>query len=252
MVLSYWAENSRRKLEDVDPAEIVLLLPTGAVEQHGPHLPVGTDAFIPEAIVNAAAEQADNVLALPTLPYGYSPHHGGVPGTITLSSKTYLGLFEDILSSLVDDGFERIAVVNGHGGNRALLKTAVSDFRAATGVSVAVISYWDLIAEEIETERDSEPGGVSHAGELETALLLYLREDLVNGERADFVRDDLDSLGRTDLFGTGAVYYPRHFDDATQTGVSGHPSAADPETGERLFKAAVAELITFAAIYADW
>jgi creatinine amidohydrolase len=249
---SHWEENTRRELAAADPAETVVLVPTGAVEQHGPHLPVGTDAIITEAVVNAAAEHAADVLALPPLSYGYSPHHGGVPGTITLSSATYHGLIDDVLSSLVADGFEQIAVVNGHGGNRSLLTTAVSDFRAETGVSVATLSYWDLVADEVDDARESAMGGVSHAGEMETSLFLYLREELVGEDRAAFIRDDREGLARTDLFGSGAVYYPEHFDDLTETGVSGDPTAADAATGERLFEAAVAELVAFADAYRDW
>jgi creatinine amidohydrolase len=252
MPSSHWAEHTRRDLEAVDPAETVVFVPTGAVEQHGPHLPVGTDTFLAEAVTNAAAAQATDVLALPPLSFGYSPHHGGVPGTITLSSETYLSLVTDVLSSLVADGFERIAVVNGHGGNRSLLKTAASDFHADEGVSVAVLSYWDLIAEEVAEERDSPTGGVSHAGEMETSLLCYLREELVGDDTDDYVRDDRGGLTRTDLFGTGAVYYPQHFDDLTETGVSGVPSTADAATGERLFEAGVAELVAFADAYREW
>lgn len=247
-----WAENTREELDDVDPNETVVLLPTGAIEQHGPHLPVGTDAFIADAMVAAAANHGDDVVALPAVPYGYSPHHGGIPGTITLSSETYLGVITDILSSLVDAGFKRIAIVNGHGGNRSLLTTAASDFRFASGVSVAVLSYWDLIAEEVGAERDSDQGGVSHGGELETSIMLYLHDTLVGDERTDFIRDDHDGFGRTDLFGTGAVYYPQHFEEMTETGVSGTPSAADLDTGKRLFEAATAELVAFTDAYRDW
>ncbi|MUW13671.1 creatininase family protein [Halorubrum sp. CBA1125] len=252
MVRHIWAENTRRDLESVDPEEAVVLLPTGAIEQHGGHLPIGTDTFIAESVVRAAAAEGDDVFALPALPYGYSPHHGGVPGTITLSSETYLSVVSDVLSSLLEAGFEHLAVVNGHGGNRSLLNTAASDFRFEAGVSVATLSYWDLIAEEIATVRESTQGGVSHAGELETSLLLYLSEELVGDQREDFIREDHDGFGRTDLFGTAAVYYPQHFDEMTETGVSGTPSAADRETGERLFEAAVAELVAFTQVYPTW
>jgi creatinine amidohydrolase len=252
MVRSDWAENTRRDLGAVDADETVVVVPVGAIEQHGAHLPVGTDALIAERISRAVAERADEALAAPALPYGYSPHHGGVPGTISLSSETYLGVVTDILGSLVDDGFERIVVVNGHGGNRSLLKTAVSDFRDDRGVSVAVLSYWDFVEDELQSLRDSPRGGVSHGGELESSLVLYLREELVGDEREDFVRDDRDGYVRTDLFGSGAVYYPQHFDELTETGVSGHPSAASREKGERLFERSVEALVEFVRSYANW
>lgn len=252
MIRSNWAENTRSDLEGVAPEEAVVLVPIGAVEQHGPHLPVGTDAFIVDRIVHEAAERSEQVIALPGLPYGYSPHHGGVPGTVTLSSETFLNLITDILRSLVDDGFHQIAIVNGHGGNRSLLKTAVSDFRAERDVSVAVLSYWDLIADDVKSIRDSELGGVSHGGEMETSLLLYLHEELVKAEHDDYVRDDRNGTIRIDLFGTGVAYYPQHFDELTETGVSGHPSAATQETGKRIFEVAVKKLVEFSESYRDW
>lgn len=252
MVNSQWIENTREDLATLASDEAVVVVPTGAVEQHGPHLPVGTDAMIAEAVAAGAADRAPDAVALPVLQFGYSPHHGGVPGTVTLSSETYLGVITDVLGSLLEAGFEQVVVVNGHGGNRSLLKTAASDVRADTGVSVAVLSYWDLIADEIESERTSATGGISHGGEMETSLLMHLHESLVGDRRDDFVRDDQDGRVRTDLFGSGSVYVPAHFDDLTETGLSGTPSAADSETGERLFEAAVDELAALLETYPDW
>ena len=251
MARSNWGENTRRDLEAA-PDDAVVLFPIGAVEQHGPHLPVDTDAAIAKAIADAVADQTEDVFALPTLPYGYSPHHGGVPGTVSLSSETTASVVTDVLRSLVDDGFERIVVLNGHGGNRSVVKTAVSDFRAETGVSVAFISYWDVIADEIEHLRESERGGVSHGGEIETSLILHLRDHLVGPDRPDYVRDDRGGYRRTDLFGSGAVYYPEHFDDMTETGISGTPSAASAETGEQLFERSIDALAEFIRNYRDW
>lgn len=250
MVRPRWGDNARTDLAEATDA--VVLFPVGAVEQHGPHLPVDTDASIAAAIANAAAERADDALALPPLPYGYSPHHGGVPGTLSLSSETYLRTVKDLLASLDDDGFDQAVVVNGHGGNRALLQTAVTDLTAEREYAVAVISYWDLIHEEIKQLRESGQGGVSHGGEMETSLQLYLREELVGADREDFVRDDRRGYLRTDLFGSGPVYYPGHFDDKTESGVSGHPSAASKEKGERLFEAATDALARFADEYREW
>jgi creatinine amidohydrolase len=252
MARSQGVETTREDLATLAADDAVVLVPTGAVEQHGPHLPVGTDAMITDAVASAAAERAANAVALPVVQFGYSPHHGGGPGTVTLSSETYVGVVGDVLESLVGDGFEHVVVVNGHGGNRSLLKTAASDFRAETGVSVAVLSYWDLIADEVAAERSSPEGGISHGGEMETSLVLYLHETLVGDRRADFVRDDHDGRARTDLFGRGAVYVPAHFDELTETGLSGEPSAADPATGERLFGAAVDALAEFVDVYPDW
>jgi len=250
MVTARWGELSRADL--AERTESAVLLPTGATEQHGPHLPVDTDTSHAAAVAVAAARRDGDALVLPALPYGYSPHHGATPGTVSLSSETFLGVVGDVLASLDDAGFRQIAVINGHGGNRALLKTAASDFRAERGRSVAVLSFWDLAADVIQAERASEVGGVSHAGEMETAIQLHLREALVGADREDAVRDDREGYLRTDLFGDGSVYYPRHFDEIKATGVSGAPSSADAEFGERVFEAAADGLAAFLAAYREW
>lgn len=247
-----WGKNTRLDLSAVREEDPVVVVPTGAVEQHGPHLPVDTDTSIAAAIANAAAERTEGALVTPTVSFGYSPHHSGVPGTITLRSQTYMNLIKDVLGSIYDDGFEQIAILNGHGGNRAPLTTAVGDFRAERDVSVAVVSYWDLIKEEIVRIRDSDTGGVSHGGEMETSLQLYLHEELVREPADDYVRDDRDGYARTDLFGSGAVYYPGHFDEKTDTGMSGSPSTASVEKGERLFKASVEAVASFLHEYRGW
>lgn len=250
MVRTHWGENTRKALSEMtDP---VILLPVGTIEQHGSHLPVDTDTAIAEAIATAGAEQTENTLVLPALPFGYSPHHGGVPGTLSLSSETYLRVIKELLGSLNDSGFTRIIIVNGHGGNRPLLQTAVTDFKAERDISVAVVSCWDLIRETVDAVRASESGGISHGGEMETSLQLYLRKKLVGSDREDFIREDRNGYLRTDLFGDGMVYYPKHFDELTESGVSGHPSAASAEKGEVMFDAAVDALSEFAETYHQW
>lgn len=250
MVRPRWGENTRVDLAEATSS--IAVLPVGSIEQHGPHLPVDTDASIASALAESVAERAEDALALPVLPYGYAPHHEGSAGTLSLSSETYLGVVRDLLRSLDEAGFRRVVVLNAHGGNRPLLKTAVTDFEAERGVAVAVVSYWDLIAGEIERVRDSETGGVSHGGEMETSIQLYLRADLVGDERPDYVRPDRGGYLRTDIFGSGSVYYPGHFDDKTESGLSGRPSDATAEKGRRLFEAAVEALVTFVEEYGEW
>lgn len=245
-----WGEHTRPELADRD--DTVVVLPTGAIEQHGPHLPVDTDTTIAAAIAHAAAKRTDNVLVLPPLPYGYSPHHRGLPGTLTLSSETYVAAIKDLLGSAVDAGFETLAVLNGHGGNASLLQTACSDFRDRRDIKVAVVTYWDLIGEEIEGIRESEPGGIAHGGEMETSLQLYLREDLVDEAPPADHLPDREGYMQSDLLGGGAVSYPGHFDELTDTGASGSPTAASVETGERIFDAATVAVADFFDDYRDW
>lgn len=245
-----WGENTRADL--AQRTDSTVIVPVGSTEQHGDHLPVDTDTSIPAAIATAVAEERDGILVTPAVPFGYSRHHAGAPGTITLRSQTFMLVIRDILASLYQAGFKEVLVLNGHGGNRAPLTTATTDAYIEEEIAVAVVSYWDLIAEEIDAVRDSEQGGISHAGELETSVQLYLREELVGETRADFVRNDRDGYLRVDLFGHGQASYPRHFDEKTATGVSGMPSAATTEKGEKLFTAAVDAVAAFVESFQTW
>lgn len=247
-----WSDLTRTEFELALERDPAIILPLGSTEQHGPHLPVDTDAAIPLALAEETGAKMENVLVTPPISFGYSPHHGGIPGTITISSETLMRLVKEVIKSIQRSGFNHVIVLNGHGGNRAPVQTAISDVCAETGFSSAFVSYWDLIISEIECARESDFGGVSHAGEMETSLQLYLRNEHLDVEDADFIRDDKDGYVRTDLFGHGQVYYPMHFDEMTETGVSGQPSLASAEKGEQLFNAGVDALIKLVDSYKEW
>src|SRR5215813_2588841 len=117
-------ELTRAELQELAPHALVVL-PTGAIEQHGPHLPVGTDFFAVEHVARtAAAEIAAQIPALvtPTMPFGSSHHHLPFGGTMSLSTETYFRAMFDLAESLIISGFRRIFIVNGHGGNDELIQ----------------------------------------------------------------------------------------------------------------------------------
>lgn len=157
--------------------QALIVLPIGSTEQHGPHLPAGTDSIVVEHLARAAAAEAARtipVIVAPTLPFGCSQHHLQFGATISITSETYYRLLMDVGRSLASSGFHRVFIVNGHGGNHDLAQLAARDLALETALHVASGSYW-LIADEAPG-----PGRVpGHAGAFETSLMLEAAPGLV-------------------------------------------------------------------------
>lgn len=165
----------------------LVVLPTGATEQHGPHLPVGTDSMAVEAVARAAAERlrpAIPVLVAPTLAYGSSHHHLPFGGTMSLSTETYYRLMVDLLESLATGGFRRVFIVNGHGGNSELVQLAARDVALRRPLAVAAGSYWTIAWEQLTAAGAGRAGHLpGHAGAFESSLVAALRPELVREPR---------------------------------------------------------------------
>jgi len=174
-----FAELNREQLRALAP-DALALLPIGATEQHGPHLATGMDFLTIESIANEAARQATvPVVIAPTLPFGSSHHHFVFGATLSLSTETYYRVLYELCESLVTDGFKRIFLLNGHGGNHELAELAVRDIVLKHPVRAAAGSYWRIAGEDLRGAVDRFPG---HAGEFETSLMLALRPHLVAAE----------------------------------------------------------------------
>ncbi len=175
-------ELTREEARAVAPESLVLF-PVGATEQHGPHLPVGTDFFTVEHIARAAAVEAAAqipIVVAPTLPFGSSAHHLPFGGTMSVGTETYYRAVYDLTESLITDGFRRIFILNGHGGNHELVQLVARDLALAYPVNVAAGSYW-YIAWDALVEAGAHTLGrlAGHAGVYETSQMLSLRPDLV-------------------------------------------------------------------------
>jgi len=186
-----FAELTRQALREVAPSALAVL-PVGATEQHGPHLPAGTDAMHAEYVARgASARIADRVpvVVTPTLAFGCSPHHIPFGATISLSTDTLGRVLHDIGSSLVAAGFRQIFVVNGHGGNHELIQLMARDLALELPVAVAAGSWWAIAWDALVAGGASDDGRLpGHAGAFETSIVLALRPDLVREPRPH--RDD--------------------------------------------------------------
>lgn len=175
-----WAESTRTRLTELLP-DAVVGLAIGATEQHGPHLPTGTDAWMAATVLDRAADRyaarAGRTLILaPTLPFGASDHHQPFGGTISLRTETLLAVLIDLCSSLSNAGARRLLIVNGHGGNTGICHAAAGAAAARSSLIVAHLDYWSLLADPAPLAPEAVPG---HAGQFETSLMGAVRPELI-------------------------------------------------------------------------
>lgn len=240
-----WWELSWPQIDSLDRDRTVLLLPTGAIEQHGPHLPVDTDihdAF--ELAVRAAHASGEQTIVLPPVWWGMSPHHMGYAGTISLRLETFSAMICDICAAVHHHGFNRVLIVNGHGGNAGILASTAMRVSEELGLFVGTLSYWQLIGRELRTIGTSEIGGMGHAGEMETSLQLHLRPELVamSNARKD-MPTPVTSFSGIDFRDPGPLVYPLDFRRDSTEGVMGDPTAATPNKGAAIAEAVLEKLV---------
>lgn len=202
------------------PERPLLVVPLGAVEQHGPHLPLTTDTAVATAVADGVVDRLAGALLAPALAYGASGEHEGFPGTVSLGTEALTGLLVEYGRSACRWA-GRVLIVNGHGGNLDALRTAVPRVRAE-GRDVAWFAC-------------GFPDGDAHAGRTETSLMLHVEPEQVRRDRA--VTGETTPiralLPRLRAEGVRAV---------SPTGVLGDPSGADAEEGARLLDGLVGRL----------
>lgn len=179
-------ELTRTEAKHLGP-EAVIVFPVGATEQHGPHLPTGTDHFAVEHIARAGAAVAAAhvpVVVAPTLPFGSSHHHIPFGGTMSLSTETYYRTVYELCEALILGAYRRIFILNGHGGNHELVQLVARDLALKHPVQMAAASYWN-IAWDAFIEAGAHLGArlPGHAGFFETSLVMALRPDLIREPR---------------------------------------------------------------------
>ncbi|NIM18036.1 MAG: creatininase family protein [Candidatus Aminicenantes bacterium] len=248
-----YAEMVWSEIKEAAQQERVAVLPVGTHEDHGLHLPVDADVLICTEICERAVAQipAEAVLVPPVI-HGYSPHHMDFPGPITISWDTFIKYVKDVCCSLAHHDFKRILMVNGHGSNTAPLELAArqSIIEYEGKILCALVNHWEIRkAKEMGNKlRESDHGGVSHAGEYETSIYLALKPDLLDMNKAVDERSPLPPSFQADLLlganpeGSAAHLMP-YWSSMTESGVRGDATKASVEKGKNFLEAAIEGLI---------
>jgi creatinine amidohydrolase/Fe(II)-dependent formamide hydrolase-like protein len=229
--------DAEQRLAEVD----VALLPVGAIEQHGPHLPLDTDAFDAEHLALRVSEACSDPkpLVLPLIPYGVSYHHDDFPGTISVGNEALTRMVYDVGLSCARNGITKLIIVNGHGGNAPSLQFAAQminrDARIFTCVDTGETSDVDL--EELSVT----PNDV-HAGEIETSTSLAIRPELVKMEAAEAFVPDFASRYLNFSASRSVEWYARTA-KISPTGVLGDPTRASRERGEKMWEVMIRHLV---------
>jgi creatinine amidohydrolase len=215
--------------------ETVVLIPTGSLEQHGPHLPLFTDSILVTAVAEAVESNlASKVLLTPTLWLGASTHHLAFAGSLSASFEGYVLAISAVVDSLSGQGFRRFFLINGHGGNSSPNDVAGRELKAAyPQAEFCVSNYWSGIDAFVAETMEGPLKGIRHACEGETSLMLHVRPDLVRMDKAR-----VDGLVSQDG-PRGAV---RFFDEITETGNFGYAPLGTAAKGKRIFEAAVQDM----------
>ena len=243
----YWADLTAAEFRALNVARTIAVLPVGAIEQHGPHLPVSVDRDIVEEIVARSAPRLEGlpVLFLPTMPIGKSNEHIAFPGTLTLSAETLMRLWMEIGASVARTGVRKLVIFNGHGGNSAAMDIVARDLRARHGMLTASCSWFGLFDSTDLFDKRELVHGI-HAGEGETSVMLAARGHLVNMDLArDFTSsseqwaDDYDYLGA----GSTPVKLGWLIQDLNRDGACGNAAGAEAARGELLLNRGVEHFI---------
>jgi creatinine amidohydrolase len=233
--------------------EKVVIIPIGHTEQHGFHAPLSTDTLIIEAIGRGTAEAAsEQAVCLPATPYGVSTHRRSFPGTFNVGGRAFEDFWVAVVDTLARRGFTRFYLLSGHGGSCSFLTNAVKYagerhpyiFCATAGLYL----NGPKGTAALKAKRKSPIGGMGHACELETSLILALRPELIHLDRAV---DETDFIATPsyymDWLEGGALVANPPWDDDTKTGAYGAGSLGTKEKGEYWLKVAIEEKVDHVA-----
>ncbi|MDP9901167.1 creatininase family protein [Variovorax ginsengisoli] len=244
----FWSGLCTRDFAALDAATAVAVLPLGATEQHGPHLPLSVDTLLVDGIVQASLPllpPALPVLFLPTQQIGLSPEHAAFAGTLTLSAETLMRVWREIGASVARSGVKKLVLFNAHGGHVGAMDVVARELRAAHGLLVYSVSWFNLPlgAAGAQFSADEHRFGV-HAGEIETSMVLALAPQAVRMAAAqDFGSASRDRAPAYPLLGNGrSAKFAWAMEDYNPQGAAGNAAAATADKGRAVIDAAAAQL----------
>ena len=245
-----WIPDSRnfaylnwKQVDALPRKSTLLVLPTAAIEQHGPHLPLATDTLINNLLLGRALEKLAPelpVYALPPVHYGKSNEHIGFPGTLSLSASTFMAVLRDLGASLSSAGFKKVVLYNTHGGNTSLIDVMARDLRAEFGLRMFALHGSGGVPFEGLNPQERAYG--FHAGEVETSFLLASMPKLV--DHSAYTTNYIADIAKPELLRpeNAPAIFSWLTADIAPSGVLGDPRPATPEKGERWIEEASAQI----------
>lgn len=239
-----WAEMNRPRFQAALEDTPIVVIPIGSIEQHGPHCPVDVDTSIPTHIAEVASAKATDfpLVVAPTISFGFTHYNQGFVGTISLHLETFVALVGEVCTTIHANGFHRLILLNGHGGNHHPIR-AIAAKLAQSNVFSLAISHWELVSDEMAAWGDRD-ARIGHAGEWETSLQLHMRPHLVD-RSVQVAEDWVQSVDPR--FESFARFPERRRE--TPHGVMGDPTVATAEKGARYVDLASDRLVDLARAY---
>ena len=262
-MVRYYNELTRLEMEQVDKDETVVMIPVGALEQHGNQCPLGTDEIIAEGTARRIKEALDReipdypMLIFPLIPVGLSTEHINFCGSVTLKPDTFYHVLYDICKGLAHHGFKKIAILNCHGGNSPIIQVLSRELRSELGIAVFIINCGVFFGNQAVKDTVT-PGNVwdFHGGEMETSMVMAVDESLVKlelseaGEPTAFEKTRaLKPYGPVSI---GWVSEDWKTKDGSPIGIGGDPSGANAEKGRIILETSARELVPGLLDIRDW
>lgn len=231
-----------QEVKALKKGDALVVLPIGAVEQHGAHLPVATDMLIGEASITKAFEAltpGSNIWLIPPLSYGKSNEHIDFPGTLTLTAKTLQAVLEDIGDSLARSGFKKLALYNSHGGNVDLLNVMAREIHVKTGMTVFVTSSGTGNVKDVFSEEELKWG--IHGGDVETSMVMAMKPEWVHMDKAVCEFPPLRDTKHIGLIGAKARLAWK-VNELSYGGTAGDATKAASEKGDTVYLRSAEEM----------
>ena len=229
-----WTEfDERRKTCDT------VIIPGGAIEVYGPHMPLGSDSIVSEAICELVAEQTNAIIG-PMIEVGDSAPLGLFPGTIIIKPSSYAAITRDILDSLINWGFKNFMFINMHAGNVPIISSIARDYQREKGIKCAQIDWWRF-TQPNSTEICENTGWMAHghASECGTSVMLHLHPEYVDFDQAECIKQDSKYTRYPDI-----IKYDE-FGDKTPNGILGDATLATKEKGKAIVENCVDRIVEF-------
>ena len=215
----------------------IAILVFGACENHGDHMPFGSDFIFPTEVAKRVATKVRNVIVLPAIPYGVSLHHDKFQMTMSINAETLVSIISDLLTSLIQNKIRRVLIINGHDGNIAPIEIAARSIKNKhPEVTIACLESWWILVGELKKDLFEVWNGLGHGGEAETSAVLAVRPDLVNIESAP--NEVIPKLPEN-------IRIFWKFDELTSTGATGSPQKANIRKGYEILQMIEDVLLSF-------